>query len=73
MKILFIHAVVTLEYFNFKGGLNLKGLLYTSIASVITTAEWLLEEMKSIHIWIVTIIRLRACSASERIPTLSAC
>ena len=52
-----------------KGRMNLKGLLSTSIASVVTAAEWLLEEMKSIH---VTIIRLRAHLISEHIPTSSA-
>ena len=38
MKFLFIHARVTLEYFSFKGRMYLKGLLFTSIASVITAA-----------------------------------
>ena len=42
MKFLFIHARVTLA----SGRVNLKGLLSTSIASVITAAEKLLEEMK---------------------------
>ena len=31
--------------------MDLKGLLPTSIASVITAAERLLEEMGAIHIW----------------------
>ena len=41
-----------------KGRMNLKGLQSTSIASAITAVEWLLEEMRSIRIWIVTIIQL---------------
>ena len=52
-----------------KGRINLKVLLSTSIASAITAAEQLLEEMKSIH---VTIIRLRAHLISEQIFTSSA-
>ena len=49
---LFIHARVTLEYFNFdqKGEMNLKDLLSTSIASVITSVKRLLEEMRLIYI-----------------------
>ena len=47
---LFIHARVTLEYFNFKERMNLKGLLSTFIASAITAVERLLEEMRSIRI-----------------------
>ena len=50
--------------------MKLKGLLSTSIASVITAAERLLEEMKSIH---VTIIHLSARLISELIPTSNAC
>ena len=69
MKILFIHACVTLEYFNFKREIEFKGLLSISIASAMTTAEQLLEEMNSIHIWIITIIHLRARLTSECIPT----
>ena len=49
MKSLFIHAHVTLEYFNFKEENEFKGLLFTSIASA-TASERLLEEMKVIHI-----------------------
>ena len=45
MKFLFIHAHVALEYFNFKRENEFKRFLSTSIASVITTAERLLEEM----------------------------
>ena len=48
-------------------------LLSTSIASAITAAEQLLEDMKSIHVWTITIIHLRARSISERIPTSSTC
>ena len=33
-----------------KGRIHLKGLLSTSVASAITAAEWLLEEMGAIHI-----------------------
>ena len=33
-----------------KGRIDLKGLLFTSIASAITAAEQLLEEMRAIHI-----------------------
>ena len=36
---LFIHARVTLKYFNFKERMDLKGLVSTSIASAITAAE----------------------------------
>ena len=58
MKFLFTH--VTLEYFNFKkqnGLQNTKGFLSTSIASSeITTAKWLLDEMKVMHSWIFMII-----------------
>ena len=50
MKFLFIHAHVTLEYFNCKKENEFKGLLFTSIASAITAAEQLLEKMKAIHI-----------------------
>ena len=50
MKFLFIHAHVTMEYFNCKKENEFKGLLFTSIASVVTTTERLLEEMKAIHI-----------------------
>ena len=53
--------------------MNLKGLLSTSIASAITAVEWLLEEKRSIHIWIIMIIHLKAHLISERIPTSSAC
>ena len=49
-EVLFIHARVTLEYFNFKRDNGLEGLLSSSIASAITTAERLLEEMGAIHI-----------------------
>ena len=68
----FIHAHVTLEYLTLKGRMNLKGLLSTSIASAITAIKLVLEEMRSIHIWIVMIIPLRARSISEHIPTSSA-
>ena len=48
---LFIHARVTLKYFNFKRENEFKGLLSTSIAYSATTAiERLLEEMRLIHI-----------------------
>ena len=50
MKFLLIHAHVTLGYFNFKKENEFKGLLFTSIASTITAAKQLLEEMKAIHI-----------------------
>ena len=53
--------------------MNLEVLLSTSIASAITAAGQLLEEMKLIHIWIITIIYLRARSISECIPTSNAC
>ena len=49
-EVLFIHAHVTLEYLTSKGRMDLKGLLPTSIASAITAAERLLEEMGAIHI-----------------------
>ena len=70
-EVLFIHAHVTLEYFNFKreNGFKRFNLLSTSIASAITAAERLLEEMGGIHIWIVTIIPSTTRSISERIPT----
>ena len=45
MKFLFIHAHVTLKYFNFKKENELKVLLFTSIASAITAANRLLEKM----------------------------
>ena len=44
---LFIHACVTLEYFNFKREKEFKRLLPTSIASVVTAVEQLLKEMRS--------------------------
>ena len=47
----------------------LKDLLSTSIASAITAAEVLLEEMGAIHIWIVTIIPSTTRSISKHIPT----
>ena len=68
----FIHAHVILEYLTLIGRMNLKGLLSTSITSAITAIERLLEEMRSIHIWIIMIIHLRARSISEHIPTSSA-
>ena len=52
-----------------KRRMYLKGLVSTSIASVITAAEQLLEEMGATHIWIVTIIPSTTRSISERIPT----
>ena len=64
--------VLTLEYFNFKRENELKRLLSTFIATAITAVEWLLEEIKSFHIWIIMIIRLRARSISDHIPTSSA-
>ena len=42
MKFLFIHARVTMEYFNFKR----ENEFNYSIASAITVAKQLLEEMK---------------------------
>ena len=47
---LFIHARVTLKYFNFKREDEFKSLLSTSIASAITAVKRQLEEMRSIHI-----------------------
>ena len=49
--------------------MKLKRLFSTSIASAITAAEQLLEEMKLIH---VAIIRLSARLISEHVPTSSA-
>ena len=50
-EVLFVHAHVALEYFNFKRENGFKKFAaYTSFASVMIAAEQLLEEMGAIHI-----------------------
>ena len=57
MKFLFIHARVTLEYFNFKRENEFERFVVYFYCFSNNCCQATAEEMKSIHIWIIMIIR----------------